>query len=232
MAVAVSESSVSSLFRDLGALLEGHFRLSSGSAQSGLSAVRARAAASGACRGARARRWPSSCGDLRRDRRAVAGAGRRRSSATRSAARSACARSSPSDRTAALTLRRGFTLTPADRVVVIEDVMTTGGSTRETMAVATRGGRDGRRRRRDHRSQRRRARTRRAVSIARHAQPADLPARALPALRRRAAGHEAGVQKVGKKGFQGVLRGPWVRWDRRGSVGSPARPIERHRPRR
>jgi orotate phosphoribosyltransferase len=36
----------------------------------------------------------------------------------------------------ALTLRRGFELTPDDRVVVVEDVVTTGGSTRETMAVA------------------------------------------------------------------------------------------------
>src|SRR6185369_5937071 len=36
-----------------------------------------------------------------------------------------------------LTLRRGFTLSAADRVVVIEDVVTTGGSTRETMDVAT-----------------------------------------------------------------------------------------------
>src|SRR4051812_23475200 len=35
-----------------------------------------------------------------------------------------------------LTLRRGFALTSADRVVVIEDVVTTGGSTRETMDVA------------------------------------------------------------------------------------------------
>jgi orotate phosphoribosyltransferase len=35
-----------------------------------------------------------------------------------------------------LTLRRGFTLEPSDRVVVIEDVITTGGSTRETIAVA------------------------------------------------------------------------------------------------
>jgi len=35
-----------------------------------------------------------------------------------------------------LTLRRGFSLGPTDRVIVIEDVVTTGGSTRETMAVA------------------------------------------------------------------------------------------------
>ena len=37
----------------------------------------------------------------------------------------------------ALTLRRGFTLTDQDRVLVIEDVLTTGGSTRETMSVAS-----------------------------------------------------------------------------------------------
>src|SRR3954468_12767708 len=36
----------------------------------------------------------------------------------------------------ALTLRRGFTLEPSDRVLIVEDVITTGGSTRETIAVA------------------------------------------------------------------------------------------------
>ena len=35
-----------------------------------------------------------------------------------------------------LTLRRGFTLDASDRVLVVEDVVTTGGSTRETMDVA------------------------------------------------------------------------------------------------
>jgi len=39
-----------------------------------------------------------------------------------------------------LTLRRGFSLTPGARVFVVEDVVTTGGSTRETMDVATRAG--------------------------------------------------------------------------------------------
>jgi orotate phosphoribosyltransferase len=39
-----------------------------------------------------------------------------------------------------LTLRRGFSLSAADRVVVIEDVVTTGGSTRETMVVAQEAG--------------------------------------------------------------------------------------------
>jgi len=36
-----------------------------------------------------------------------------------------------------LMLRRGFTLSETDRVLVVEDVLTTGGSTRETMQVAT-----------------------------------------------------------------------------------------------
>ena len=35
-----------------------------------------------------------------------------------------------------LTLRRGFTLSERDRVLVVEDVLTTGGSTRETIEVA------------------------------------------------------------------------------------------------
>jgi orotate phosphoribosyltransferase len=35
-----------------------------------------------------------------------------------------------------LTLRRGFTLSPSDRVLVVEDVVTTGKSTRETIDVA------------------------------------------------------------------------------------------------
>jgi orotate phosphoribosyltransferase len=35
-----------------------------------------------------------------------------------------------------LALRRGFTLDAADRVLIVEDVITTGGSTRETAAVA------------------------------------------------------------------------------------------------
>lgn len=35
----------------------------------------------------------------------------------------------------ALTLRRGFTLAPGERVLVVEDVVTTGGSTRETIDV-------------------------------------------------------------------------------------------------
>jgi len=36
----------------------------------------------------------------------------------------------------ALTLRRGFRLSDSERVVIVEDVLTTGGSTKETMDVA------------------------------------------------------------------------------------------------
>ena len=39
-----------------------------------------------------------------------------------------------------LTLRRGFTIGELDRVLVIEDVLTTGGSTRETIQVAAAAG--------------------------------------------------------------------------------------------
>ena len=41
---------------------------------------------------------------------------------------------------AELTLRRGFTLAPTDRVLVVEDVFTTGKSTRETIEVARNAG--------------------------------------------------------------------------------------------
>lgn len=40
----------------------------------------------------------------------------------------------------ALVLRRGFVLSESDRVLVVEDVVTTGGSTRETMQAATAAG--------------------------------------------------------------------------------------------
>src|SRR5258706_3783603 len=40
-------------------------------------------------------------------------------------------------------LRRGFVIGEADRVLVVEDVLTTGGSTRETMRVATAAGGEG-----------------------------------------------------------------------------------------
>ncbi len=39
-----------------------------------------------------------------------------------------------------MTLRRGFTLTPGERILVVEDVITTGGSTRECIAALERNG--------------------------------------------------------------------------------------------
>ena len=39
-----------------------------------------------------------------------------------------------------LTLRRGFSVEPGERVLIVEDVITTGGSTRETMEVAQQAG--------------------------------------------------------------------------------------------
>ena len=84
----------------------------------------------------------------------------------------------------ALTLRRGFTLGASDRVLVVEDVMTTGGSTRETIAGGRGRGRARRRRRVDRRSQRRQpARPRRAVPVAARARAADLTPGRVPALR-------------------------------------------------
>lgn len=39
-----------------------------------------------------------------------------------------------------MTLRRGFTITPGDKTLVVEDVITTGGSTRETIDALKRAG--------------------------------------------------------------------------------------------
>jgi orotate phosphoribosyltransferase len=41
-----------------------------------------------------------------------------------------------------MTLRRGFTVTPGEKTLVVEDVITTGGSTRETIEVLRRVGAD------------------------------------------------------------------------------------------
>ena len=120
------------------------------------------------------------------DGRAVAGARRPHHRPRGRRARSASARSSPSARTAKLTLRRGFTLDAADRVVVIEDVVTTGGSTRETIGGRRSRRRAGRRRRRDHRSQRRdpaRARRCRSQALVTPRASPTYPARRVPAVR-------------------------------------------------
>jgi orotate phosphoribosyltransferase len=41
-----------------------------------------------------------------------------------------------------MTLRRGFTVTPGEKTLVVEDVVTTGGSTRETVEALKRAGAD------------------------------------------------------------------------------------------
>lgn len=44
------------------------------------------------------------------------------------------------DPTGSMTLRRGFDVRPQENILVVEDVITTGGSTRETIEVLTRAG--------------------------------------------------------------------------------------------
>jgi orotate phosphoribosyltransferase len=41
-----------------------------------------------------------------------------------------------------MTLRRGFTITPGEKTLIVEDVITTGGSTRETIEAVRRAGAD------------------------------------------------------------------------------------------
>jgi orotate phosphoribosyltransferase len=134
----MTQSEVLDLFRISGALLEGHFRLSSGLHSPGY------------LQSALVLQHPAHAERLGRalgDRLRAAGATVVLSPALggliigHEVARALGVRAIFAERQdGALTLRRGFTLSPDDRVVVIEDVVTTGGSTRETMAVAEAGG--------------------------------------------------------------------------------------------
>jgi len=134
----MTQSEVLDLFRSSGALLEGHFRLSSGLHSPGY------------LQSALVLQHPAHAEPLGRalgDRLRAAGATVVLSPALggliigHEVARALGVRAIFAERQdGALTLRRGFTLSPDDRVVVIEDVVTTGGSTRETMAVAEAGG--------------------------------------------------------------------------------------------
>ena len=89
-----------------------------------------------------------------------------------------------------LTLRRGFSLAAAERVLVVEDVVTTGKSTRETIAVARSGRRDRGRRRGDHQPRRRR-RSRRPVHGAGDGVVPDVAGRPAAGLAGRHPGHQA-----------------------------------------
>jgi orotate phosphoribosyltransferase len=132
------ETDILGLFRRSGALLEGHFRLSSGLHSSGylqcaLVLQRPRdAAALGEGLANLVRPWGATCVLAPALGGIVIG---------HEVARALDLRSLFAERQeGVLTLRRGFTLAPADRVLVVEDVVTTAGSTRETIAVAERAG--------------------------------------------------------------------------------------------
>lgn len=130
----IDREAVLDLFRKAGALLEGHFRLSSGLHSNGYlqSALvlqdPARAAALAEALASRAREWSPTVvlspalGGVIIGHEVGRALGVRALFAERQDTR--------------LTLRRGFALGPADRVLVVEDVVTTGLSTRETIEVA------------------------------------------------------------------------------------------------
>lgn len=128
------ESDLLTVFRRSGALLEGHFRLSSGLhspqyLQCALVLQHPRdAEAVGAALADRVRAYDATCvlspalGGIVIGQEVARGLDVRALFAER--------------QDGTLTLRRGFSLTSDDRVLVVEDVVTTAGSTRETMAVA------------------------------------------------------------------------------------------------
>lgn len=128
------ETDLLAIFRRSGALLEGHFRLSSGLHSAGylqcalvLSYPRD-AEAIGAALGERVRGFGATTVLSPALGGIVIG---------QEVARALNVRALFAERQdGVLTLRRGFTLSPADRVLVVEDVVTTAGSTRETIAVA------------------------------------------------------------------------------------------------
>ena len=130
----MTPESVLDLFRRSGALLEGHFRLTSG-----LHSERYLQCALVLQYPDLAEQLGAALADAHpapaADGRPVAGARRHRHRPGSRAGAEVRALFAERQE-GALTLRRGFTLSEADRVLVVEDVLTTGGSTRETAAVA------------------------------------------------------------------------------------------------
>ncbi len=134
----MTETDVLRLFRESGALLEGHFRLSSGLHSPGYLQCAlvlqhpARAEALGASIAAATRALGATVvlspamGGIVIGQEVGRALGVRAIFAERS------------DGT--LSLRRGFSLSAADRVLIVEDVLTTGKSTRETIDVAVAAG--------------------------------------------------------------------------------------------
>jgi orotate phosphoribosyltransferase len=130
----MNESDVLSLFRRSGALLEGHFRLSSGLHSPGylqcalVLQFPRDAEAIGAALAAQVCAWRATCVLSPALGGIVIG---------QEVARALNVRALFAERQdGALRLRRGFALSSGDAVLVVEDVVTTAGSTRETMAVA------------------------------------------------------------------------------------------------
>ena len=125
---------VLSLFRQSGALHEGHFRLSSGLHSSGYLQC-----ALVLQHPAHAETLGRALGEVLRDLNATAVLSPALGGLIigHEVARALGVRAIFAERQDnVLTLRRGFSLSADDRVVIIEDVVTTGGSTRETMVVA------------------------------------------------------------------------------------------------
>jgi orotate phosphoribosyltransferase len=134
----MDQTTVLDLFRASGALLEGHFRLTSGLHSAGYlqSALVLQHPAHAEALG---RALAVALGDL--EATAVMSPALGGLIIGHEVGRALGVRAVFAERQdGVLTLRRGFALSPADRVVVIEDVVTTGGSTRETIDVARRSG--------------------------------------------------------------------------------------------
>src|SRR4051812_5371172 len=126
------------LFRRSGALLEGHFRLTSGLHSSGYLQC-----ALVLQHPATAELLGRSMADMARDLRATVVLSPALGGVVigHEVGRALGVRALFAERQdGALLLRRGFMLAESDRVLVVEDVCTTGGSTRETMQVATASG--------------------------------------------------------------------------------------------
>jgi orotate phosphoribosyltransferase len=129
-----TQETVLDLFRRVGALLEGHFRLSSGLHSPGYLQC------------ALVLQHPAeaeACGRLLAERAGPHGPQVVLSPALggivigHEVARALRVRAIFAERQdGRLTLRRGFGLAPGEKVLVVEDVVTTGGSTRETIEVA------------------------------------------------------------------------------------------------
>ena len=134
----MTENEVLQIFRDHGALLEGHFILSSGShsdryIQCALVLQHPRIAE---------RLCSELAAKLRHlDASVVAAPALGGVIVSHEVARALGLRALFAERQeGAMTLRRGFSLAPGEPTLVVEDVITTGGSTRDTMAAVERAG--------------------------------------------------------------------------------------------